>query len=147
MDIQQKTETIPTLNDVWAKYLPWAKEHKKTWDDDLFNYQKHLEPRFGKKQLDVIAPMDIERMKLDLKKALNKNGKPYSRATIKHQVVLLKRLYNLARRWGIYNGKNPLDQVEIPRLDNNRTEFMAQEEVIRLLQVLEKWPCQSMMSS
>lgn len=143
LDIKLKIAPIPTLNEVWAKYLPWAKEHKKTWDDDKFNYQKHLEPRFGKKRLDVIAPMDIERMKLDLKKALNKNGKPYSRATIKHQMVLLKRLYNLARRWGVYSGKNPLDQVEIPRLDNHRTEFMGEEEVMRLLQVLERWPCRS----
>jgi len=33
LDIKQKSEPIPTLNEVWTKYLPWAKEHKKTWDE------------------------------------------------------------------------------------------------------------------
>jgi integrase len=141
LDIHKKPKPSPTLHDVWLKYLPWAKEHKKTWDDDMFNYRKHLEPRFGKKRLDAINPIDIERMKLDMKKRLNKNGKPYSKATIKHQLVLLNRLYNLARRWGIYDGKNPLDQVEIPKLDNHITEFMLPDEVVRLFKVLEQWPC------
>lgn len=143
LDINQKAKQAPTLRDVWNKYLPWAKEHKKTWDDDLFNYQKHLEPRFGRKRLDDIAPIDIERMKLDLKKGLNKNGKPYSKATIKHQVVLINRLYNLARRWGMYDGRNPIDQVEIPRLDNHVTEFLRDDEVVSLRQTLENWPCRT----
>jgi integrase len=141
LDINHKPKQAPTVREVWARYLPWAKEHKKTWDDDLFNYQKHLEPRFSKKRLDDIAPIDIERMKLDLKKGLNKNGKPYSKATIKHQVVLINRLYNLARRWGMYDGRNPVDQVEMPRLDNHVTEFLRDDEVVRLLQTLERWAC------
>jgi len=140
-DINRNGKKIPTLNEAWAKYLPWAKEHKKTWDDDLFNYQKHLEPRFGKKRLNEISPMDIERLKLDLKKGINKNGKPYSKATIKHQLVLLKRLFNLARRWGIYDGKNPVDQVEMIKLDIHRTEFFKEEELLRLMKTLESWPC------
>jgi hypothetical protein len=63
--IYRNVKLIPTLGELWAKYLPWAREHKKTWDDDMFNYQKHLEPRFGKKRLDAIASIDIERMKLE----------------------------------------------------------------------------------
>jgi integrase len=141
LDIYQKTKQAPILGEVWAKYLPWAKEHKKTWDDDMLNYHKHLEPRFGKKRMDAIAPIDVERMKLDLKKSVNKNGKPYSRATIKHQIVLLKRLYSLAKRWGLYEGANPMDRVEVPKLDNHKTEFLSDDEVSRLLQTLETWPC------
>ena len=40
-----------TLANVWDKYLPWAKEHKKSWRDDECYYRKHLEPRFGAKAL------------------------------------------------------------------------------------------------
>jgi len=54
-------------------------------------------------------------------------------ATIKHQMVLLNRLYNLAKRWGLYKGDNPLDRVELPRLDNLRTEFLSDEEADRLM--------------
>ncbi len=74
---------VPTLNEVWQRYLPWAKEHKKSWIDGLRYYRKHLEPRFGKRSLDAISPFDIERMKLELKKGVNKRGRPYAPATIK----------------------------------------------------------------
>lgn len=62
-------------------------------------------------------------------------------ATIKHQMVLLNRLYNLAKRWGLYKGDNPLDRVELPRLDNLRTEFLSEEEADRLMITLNSWPC------
>jgi len=140
-DIYRKHKKNPTLNQVWAKYLPWAQEHKKTWRCDLYNYQTHLEPRFGRKRLDSITGLDIERLKVEMKKARNKQGRPFSQATIKHQLVLLNRLYNLARRWGLYQGENPLDRVERPRLDNQRTEFLSEEETARLLAVLDGWPC------
>jgi integrase len=141
MDIKkQKKKKAPTLNEVWAKYLPWAKEHKKSWNNDLKYYQRHLEPRFGSKALNSITPLDIEKMKLDMKKGLNKRGKPYAPATIKHQLVILRRLYNLARKWGVYVGASPLESVSMPKLDNQRTEFLRDEELERLLDTLENWP-------
>jgi integrase len=133
---------VPTLNELWQRYLPWAKEHKKSWTSDLWYYRKHLEPRFGGKTLDTISAIDIEKMKSDLKKGLNKRGKPYAPATIKHQLVILRRLYNLARKWGMYVGKSPLESVSMPRLDNQKTEFLKDEELVRLLDTLEKWPIQ-----
>jgi len=83
--------------------------------------------------LDAISSLDVQRMKLELRKGTSKQGKPYSMATIKHQMVLLNRLYNLAKRWGLYKGDNPLDRVELPRLDNLRTEFLSDEEADRLM--------------
>jgi integrase len=139
-EINRNVKRIPTLGELWAKYLPWAKEHKKTWISDLVYYRKHLEPRFGKKAMDVITPMDIEKMKLDLKKGLNKRGKPYAAATIRHQLIILGRLFNLARKWGLYDGKGPLESVSMPKLDNQITEFLTNEELTRLLDTLETWP-------
>ncbi len=132
---------VPTLGEVWAKYLPWAKEHKKSWIDDLRYYRKHLEPRFAQKRLDAISPFDLERLKLDLKKGLNRQGKPYAAATIKHVLVIVRRLYNLARKWGLYDGNSPLEAVSLPKVDNQRTEFLKDEELARLLDTLAKWPC------
>jgi integrase len=141
MDITEK-EPVPTLAEVWAKYLPWAKEHKKSWIDDLRYYHRHLEPRFGKKTLDAISPIDIERMKTELKKGVNKRGKPFAPATIKHQLVIIRRLYNLARKWDLYDGKNPIDSVSMPKVDNQQTEFLTDEELTRLLDTLESWHSQ-----
>jgi integrase len=123
-----------------GRYLAWAREHKKTWKDDFHHYHKHLKPRFGEKPFGSISSFDVEKMKLELKKGTSKQGKPYSQATIKHQLVLLKRLYNLAKRWGLYEGANPMDRVEVPKLDNQKTEFLTNEELSRLLDILENWP-------
>ena len=136
-----RSKKVITLGDVWKKYLPYAQEHKKSWRDDLYYYQKHIEPRFGERALDSITAMDIERMKLELKKGVNARGKPYSAQTIKHQIVIIRRLYNMANKWGIYQGANPVSGVTMPRVDNKRTEFLTDEEVSRLHAVLEDWPC------
>jgi len=140
-EINRGIKEVLTLGELWDKYLPWAKENKKTWKCDQYNYDTHLAPRFGKKHLDVISSLDVERMKLELKKGTSKQGRPYSTATIKHQLVLLKRLYNLAKRWGVFGGENPMDRVEVPKLDNQRTEFLSDEETQRLIKILDDWPC------
>ena len=126
---------------MWTKYLPWAKEHKKTWKDDEWNYNRHLQPRFSTKPLESISALDIERMKLELKEASNKNGRPFTPATIKHQIVLLRRLFNLAIKWRIYDGQSPVSSVELPKLDNMKTEYLSDDEIERLRNVLDSLPC------
>src|SRR5208282_2967849 len=136
-----KVQKVVTLNDVWEQYLPWIKAHHKTWDDDQFHYHKHLEPRFGKKPLGEITPFDIEKMKIELSRDLNKNGKPYAAQSIKHYLALIRRLFKAAVKWGLHQGPNPMDQVKMPKVDNERTDFLTDEEVKRLMTTLETWPC------
>ena len=136
-----KVSKTVTLGDVWAQYLPWAKEQKKSWRDDEYYYRKHLEPRFASKAMESITPFDIEKMKTELKKGLNAQGKPYAAQTIKHQIVIMRRLYNLARKWDLYDGKNPVDSVQMPKVDNQRTEFLTDNELTRLKETLDTWPC------
>ncbi len=135
-----KTRKSLTLADVWEKYVPWAREHKSSFDTDLAYYKKHIEPRFGRKSLEDITPLEIERMKLEMKKDVNSRGKPYAAATIKHQIVLLRRLFNVARKWGIYDGGNPVERVQMPHVDNQKTEFLTEDELSRLMETLDNWP-------
>jgi len=132
---QKKAEKAITLNEVWETYLPWAKENKKSWRNEEWSFKRHIQPRFGEKRLDSITPLDLEKMKAEL------NNAAFAKATIKHQLVLLRRLYNLAVKWNLYQGANPLDKVSMPKLDNQKNEFMTQEESERLFKVLETWPC------
>ncbi|MGO9022530.1 MAG: tyrosine-type recombinase/integrase [Syntrophobacteraceae bacterium] len=130
-----------TLNDVWDEYLPFAKLNKKTWDDDELHYRKHLKPRFGKKPLQQISIADIDKMKSELMEGRNKHGKPYAPATIKHQLVLLRRLFNVARKWGMFQGQNPCSSVDMPKLDNQIVAYLLDEQRSNLLKVLDEWPC------
>jgi integrase len=135
----QKKQAAITLADVWEKYLPWAKGNKKSWRDDQYYYHKHLELVFGDKPLDRISPFDIEKMMTTMKKSKSKRGTPYAPATIKHQVVLLTRLYSVAEKWGLYSGDNPCRKVKKPKLNNQVTEFLSDEELNRLLDTLDQW--------
>jgi integrase len=135
-----QAKKVPTLNDLWRQYLTWAQEHKKSWRDDRYYYGKHLQPRFGAKTLDSITALDIEKLKTELRKSVDAQGKPYAAQTIKHQVVILRRLFNLARKWNLYDGKNPVDGVQMPRVDNQRTEYLTGDELSRLLATLDDWP-------
>ena len=80
-------------------------------------------------------------MKTELKKSENARGKPFAAQTIKHQIVIIRRLFNLARKWNLYDGKNPVDSVSMPKVDNQKTEMLTDDEALRLLDTLDNWPC------
>lgn len=144
-DIQKKKPDI-TLHEFWEqKYFPWLKVNKKSWSIDFYNYHNHLKPAFGKKPLDSVTPFDIEKMIVSLKKRKNQQGNPLAPATIKHQLVLLTRIYNVAEQWGVFSGQNPCKKVKKPKLNNQVTEYLSNDELFRLLEVLETWehPMQS----
>ena len=52
----------------------------------------------------------------------------------------MRRLFNLAGKWNLYQGANPVKSVEMPKVDNQVTEFLSDEELSRLLAVLDNWP-------
>jgi integrase len=136
-----KTKKEPiTLQEVWERYLPWAKLNKKTWRDDDYHYRKHIEPRFGNKALKDITAFDLEKMKNELKKSVSKNGRPFTPASIKHHLILVRRLFNLAIKWEMYQGQNPVKAVQLPHVDNQVTEYLTDEELTRLMAVLDNWP-------
>ena len=137
-DIHKKKDSL-TLNEFWNKYLPWLMENKKSWQADVFYYNKHLKPAFGNEPLATISPFTIESFVVKMKKAKSNRKKPYAPATIKHQLVLLTRLYNVAENWGMYSGDNPCRKVKKPKLNNQVTEFLSGDELNSLLNVLEKW--------
>ncbi len=130
----------PTVGKVWARYLPWAQEHKKSWRSDKYIFQKHIAPVFGNTPLDKISQLDVERLILAMKRGKSQHGRPYALATIKHVVVLLSRLFNVAIQWGMYDGKNPCKTIKPFRLNNQLTEFLSKDEITALLNVLDSWP-------
>ena len=139
LDIKKK-KPAKTLHSFWEKqYFPWLKENKKSWNIDNYNYENHLNPAIGKKSLDSITPFDIEKIVLSLKKRKNKQGKPLAAATIKHQLILLNRIFNVAEQWGIFSGQNPCKKVKKPKLNNQVTEYLSSNELSCLLDVLETW--------
>ena len=70
-------QTAPktTMAELWDKFLPWAKQNKKSWVDDERNYKNHIEPDFKTYRLDSITQFDVEKWKLKIQKKKRPRGK------------------------------------------------------------------------
>lgn len=126
--------SIPCTDSVWSLYIDWAKANKKSWKTDLYLWKKHIEHEVRGKQLNRISAALIQTI-LDNMRSTNR----YSQATIKHVLVLIRRIFNWAREMSIYSGSNPTDSIRTPRLNNERIEYLSVDEMIRLTAVLRQW--------
>jgi len=127
---KQKPKEV-TLGEVWKRYDEWLDAGKTKPADDRGSYDKHIKPIFENMLLSKISPFDLERVKITL---LNKGLAP---ATVKHVLVLIRQLINKAISWGMWKGENPVKKVKLPRLNNQRERFLAQEEAGKLLKALQ----------
>ena len=92
-------KTVPTIDEIWPKYLEWAKQSKKSWNKDLQRWQMHVQPYLNDQRMDTVTAFDVQKV-IDNMKA----KKDYAPATIKHVVVLIKRVYNWAIEMELYDG-------------------------------------------
>lgn len=120
-----------TFGDVWKRYDEWLETSKTRPQDDRYYYRKHLESRFADKPLSKICSFDLEKMKMELLK------QELAPATVKHNLVLVRQIFNRAIDWGMWKGDNPVGKVKLPKLNNRRERFLSAEEAQRLLEELE----------
>jgi integrase len=112
-------------------YLPWSRENKKRFAGDFHLYRNWLKPRLAGRALKSIAPMDLERLKKDMRDA----GK--AEATVRHALGLVRQAFNKAVVWRLWQGENPCRGVSFPSPNNARQRFLSKDEVIVLLEALQ----------
>lgn len=133
--------TVPTLAAFWDNaYLPHIRTAKKTWKNDEYLFERHIRPRFGRKRLNEIGAAELERMKAELSGTKGRSGSPLAPATVRHCMVIVRRVFNVAIKWQVFDGPNPVQFVDMPSVDNQQTEFLTPEETARLWKTLEEWP-------
>jgi site-specific recombinase XerD len=110
-------------------YLPEAKENKTydSWrrENNLFEYW--INPVVGKMPFKNIRPFHIERIKKNMKDA---EKAPRS---IQYAIAVIRQIFNHAIKNEIYSGGNPATKVGKPKIDNERTRFLTDEEAESLL--------------
>jgi len=129
----------PALSDVWIKYLAWAKVNKKTWKEDQDRWCHHVEPHLKSLKMDKVTPRDVEKVLDMMRGSGNRMGKPYAPQTVKHVLILQKRVFNWAIRRDLYSGTNPCLKVKAPKFDNRVNNPLSKEELKGLLSVLDSW--------
>ncbi len=131
--LQKKRKLLLTLRDFFTgHYLPWAKENKKSWERDEQLFRQWIEPVLGDRPLKEISPLDVERVKKEMKDA----GK--APRTVQYALAVLRAAMRKAKKWGFYEGEIPTSQVTFPQVDNRRVRFLTPEEARALLSECKK---------
>jgi len=135
----QKKKVV-TLNDIWVQHLPNIQAVNKAWKDDFLNYNRHIKPVFGDMPLKEITYSRIVKFQRSFDKKLSIRGRSFEPATVKHQLVLLRRLFNVAIKSKKYIGTNPVSEIDMPVVDNEVIRVLTDEQFAELQRILDLWP-------
>lgn len=126
----QKAELrkIPTLRElVRDRYLPHVKSYKRSWQTDETVLRIHILPLLGSEYVDQIRAEPIA----GLVERMREQG--YATGTTNRVVIVLRHIYNLARKWRIPGViENPTAGIALAP-DVNRERFLSVEEAQRLI--------------
>jgi integrase len=134
-DPQQKrreARAVPLLSFfARERYLPFVRTYKNSWATDETVLRIHILPKLGNRALDEITPDDISA----LINIMREEG--YAAGTMNRVVVIIRYLYNLARRWKVPGvTENPAAGLSAGP-DVMRNRFLAEDEVERLVHSIQ----------
>lgn len=110
-------------------YFPHAKIHKRSHKRDDQLYRIRIKPKFGDLVLSAINRREVQAFQ----NGLLKEG--LSPASADHHVKLMRRVCNLAVQWELLE-RNPLKGIELYMVDNQVENYLDQEQLARLVDVL-----------
>ena len=83
---------------------------------------------FGEKRLSEITPLTVQEMR-------NKIKVKRSVSTANRYHAILREIFNKAKEWKMFYGENPASVLRLEREPVNRTRFLSEHEIKKLLQV------------
>ncbi len=127
---KQEQQNKWSINKLWEEYKN-NKPHLKGIDTDNSRYRVFIMPVLGEKEPYELSPFDIDRIRVKL-------FKTYAPQTVKHVLVLIKRIINFGVNKRLCEELN--FKIEMPKVDNIKTEDLSPTQLTRLLKVLEEEP-------
>jgi len=125
---RRELRAVPQLSRfVYERYLPHVRTYKSSWRTDETILRIHILPTLGKLALDEIKSDAIS----NLVNRMREDG--YASGTINRVIVILRYLYNLARKWKVAGvADNPAAGLSAgPDVQRNR--FLSEEEAEALV--------------
>lgn len=140
-EITEKEEQIEkpkeyTFNDLFEIFMLWAKQNKKSWKIDQSLYNNYIKSFIGNINIKNISHADINNMLLTIKGNGKKDGKPYAPQTIKHILILTKRVFNFNIDMGNCE-TNPASKVKLEKFDNTRIAYLLDDEIERIFKYID----------
>ena len=128
--IRQDRLHAPTFGDLAAQYLERHAPRKRSGRDDRGMLRTHL-AIFRTRKLTDLSRNDVARLHATVGATA-----PYRANRL---VALLRKMFNLARDWGLYAGENPATRIQFFR-EESRDRFVQPEELPRLFQAIAEEP-------
>ena len=116
---------IVSLKDFGERFLDYARTHKRSWKRDE-QMMAHLRRHFGDVNLADIGALSVEEYQQE-------RIREVCPATVNRELALLKHMFNVAERWGMHSGTNPVRLVKFLPEDNLRFQTLSGDEERRLL--------------
>lgn len=110
-------------------YLPHATMHKKTWQEDVWKIERRLNPVLGELRLSTITARDLTTFH-------SREKERTSATTANHHLTLVKRMLNLAVKWGLLE-KSPAAGLDKFKEPPHRERYLTKEELPRFLTALD----------
>ena len=120
----------PTFGDLTEQYLERHAPRKRSARDDRGMLDTHLMD-FRARKLSDLSRNDVARLHAKIGATA-----PYRANRL---VALLRKMFNLARDWGLYLGENPATRIQFFR-EESRDRFVQPEELPRLFQAIVEEP-------
>jgi integrase len=130
---RMELRTIPTLAElVHDRYLPHVKTYKRSWKTDETVLRVHVLPVLGSSYVDQVRSEPIAALVQRMRE------KEYATGTTNRVVIVLRHIFNLARKWRIPGvTENPTAGIALAP-DVNRERFLSVEEARRLIASIER---------
>ena len=129
-DERSKKHAIPTLSEfATEEYLPYAKQHKRSWQDDESKLRLEIGLMLGDVQLTAITTRDVMQVHAAVKKRA-------TAATANRYLILLTRIFNLEIQWG-YLERNPSKGIKKYKESGPRQRFLSGDELASFLAALD----------
>jgi integrase len=116
----------PTFGDLTAQYLERHAPRKRSGRDDQGMLTSHLAV-FRTRKLTDLNRNDVARLHAQVGETA-----PYRANRL---VALLRKVFNLARDWGLHAGENPATRIQMFS-EESRDRFVQPEELPRLFQAI-----------
>ena len=116
---------------VQSRYLPYVQDYKRSWKTDETILRRHILPALGSLYLDEVTSEHVA----DLVRTMRVKG--YAAGTTNRVLILLRYIFNLARKWKIAGAMidNPTAALQVaPQV--HRERFLSADETRRLLEAI-----------
>ena len=115
-------------------FLPWAKDNKRSWKNDV-SRAKPILAYFKNKMMREITRFKVEQFKKERRNSFNGRGVCRAPASVDREMQLLSRIFSLAVERGEVRS-NPCKDVKLLAVGNQVTRYLSPEQQEKLMMFL-----------